>query len=70
MAKRQAAKAVIPKAMKSSAVGKVISSAVGFMGKGGKGKKRHKKSAMWYAKEIQRLKLKKRFEKVKLGVLR
>lgn len=40
-------------------------------GKGkGKGGKRHKKSALWYAKEIQRLKLKKRFEKVKFGVMR
>jgi len=35
-------------------------------GKGG----RRKKSAMWYAKEIQRVKLKKRYEKLKLGLMR
>jgi hypothetical protein len=36
--------------------------------KGKGGKRRSKKSALWYAKEIQRIKLKKRYEKTKLGL--
>lgn len=35
----------------------------------GKGRRR-KRSAFWYAKEIQRMKLKRRYEKVKIGGLR
>ncbi len=33
----------------------------------GDGKKRRKKSAMWYAKEIMRIKLKKRYDKLRIG---
>jgi len=42
--------------------------ALGLGGKSGKGGKRRKKSALFYAKEIQRLKLKRRYEKVRMGV--
>jgi len=34
------------------------------------GRRSKKKSALWYAKEIQRMKLKRRYEKTKFGVMR
>jgi len=40
----------------------------GKKGKGGFGGRRRKKSALWFAREIARLKLKKRYEKVRIGV--
>lgn len=54
-----------PKAKKG-----VIETVKGAIGMGRKGghHRRHKKSAIWYAKEIARLKLKKRYEKVRIGV--
>jgi len=52
--------------MKTKAKEKVFGKSNKKEGKG----RRHKKSALWYSKEIQRLKLKKRYEKVKLGVMR
>ncbi len=33
----------------------------------GGGKKRRKRSAMWFAKEITRIKLKKRYDKLRIG---
>jgi len=73
MAKR--AKKSAPKAMKASkSGGGVVSKAIGVgkavMGLGGGksskgGKRRHKKSALWFAKEIQRLKLKRKYMKEK-----
>ena len=76
MAKRP--KKSAPKSMKSnkkqSVKDKLINKGKEMLtgkGKGkGKGGRRYKKSALWYAKEIQRLKLKKRFEKVKFGIMR
>jgi len=53
----------------SKAKGKVKEKIFGKDKKSGN-KGRRKKSALWYAKEIQRLKLKKRFEKVKFGIMR
>ena len=66
---------------KSSGIGSSIASAGisaglnalgigGRSGKKGSGKKHRKKTAMWYAKEIQRVKLKKKYEKVKIGAYR
>lgn len=59
---------------KTSVIGAGISAGKSLLGIGGKAKgkggKRHKKSALWYAKEIQRMKLKRRYEKVKFGVMR
>ncbi len=61
---------------KSSAVGIGITAGKKLLGMGGSsskskgGFKRRKKSAIWYAKEIQRMKLKKRYEKIKIGIVR
>ena len=43
----------------------------GLLGKKGKGtgRRSRKKSALWYAKEIQRIKLKRRYMKLRLGGL-
>ena len=73
MAKKVAVKKAKPAKLKAgkstSKVGGIVKKAKDiFGGKGGKGGKRRKKSAMFYAREIQRLKLKKRYEKVKLGI--
>lgn len=52
---------------KIKAVGqKVVSAITGKKSKGGG--RRRKRGALWYAKEIQRLKLKKRYEKIKYRV--
>lgn len=48
-------------------VGKAAVSALTGKKSGG-GKRRGKRSALWFAKEIQRLKLKKRYEKIKYRV--
>jgi len=55
------------------ALGKAKAAIGSKMGLGGAkrgfgGRRRHKKSAMWYAKEIARLKLKKRYEKQRLRI--
>jgi hypothetical protein len=58
---------------KSSVIGAGISAGKQLLGFGGKSKgvkRSKKKSALWYAKEIQRMKLKRRYEKVKFGVMR
>jgi len=56
----------------ASKVGGAVAGKLGMKvaGKGGfkGGRRRAKKSAMWYAKEIARLKLKKRYEKVRLRI--
>lgn len=64
-----------PAASKMGTVAKVASVGASLLGIGGSskgkgGKKGKKKSALWYAKEIQRVKLKKKYEKVKLGLYR
>lgn len=51
-------------------VGKAIEKAKGFFGGGGGGGRRRKRSATWYAKEIVRMRLKKKYEKAKLGMYR
>jgi len=59
------------KSSKVSKAKKVASSALGSVlkGKGSKGGRRsRKKSALWYAKEIQRIRLKRKYEKVKYKV--
>lgn len=58
---------------KSTVLGAGIGVAKNLLGldggkKGSGGKRRRKKSALFYAREIQRLKLKKRYEKVRIGV--
>jgi len=54
------------KATKSSKLSKAVGVGKKLMGMGGKsgGKRRHKKSAVWYAKNIQRIKLKRKYEKL------
>ncbi len=47
---------------------KVLGKVMGKKGGGGGG--RRKKGASWFAKEIMKLKLKKKYEKVKLGMYR
>ena len=61
--------------VKSSLIGAGISAGKSMLGIGSStakkgGKRSKKKSALWYAKEIQRMKLKRRYEKVKFGVMR
>lgn len=57
------------KATKSSKTSKVLKTGKKLLGLGGKGKGgRRKKSALWYAKEIQRIRLKRRYEKLKYKV--
>jgi len=61
--------------VKGAIVGAGISAGKQLLGFGGDkkgkgGRRSKKKSALWYAKEIQRMKLKKRYEKIKLGVMR
>jgi hypothetical protein len=61
--------------VKGALVGAAISTGKSLLGigdgkKGKGGRRKHKKSAQFYAKEIMRLKLKKRYEKVKLGLYR
>ena len=50
-------------------VGTAIAKGVSVLRSGAKGRggRRRRKSAGWYAKELVRLKLKKRYEKVKYG---
>lgn len=57
------------KSSKTSKLKKAASSALSaFSGKKGKSGGRRKKSALWYAKEIQRIRLKRKYEKVKFKV--
>ena len=82
MAKAKAMKKAMKKPSKTSKgggiVSKVASKAMGAIGggfslggkRGARTRGRRKKSAYWYAKEIQRIKLKRKYEKVKLGVTR
>jgi len=60
------------KSSKKSSLGKkAVSTAKGLLGGSkGKGGKSRKKSAQWYAKEILRLRLKKKYEKTKIGMYR
>ena len=58
-------------APKKSIVSSLVSSVISSPTSGGSkarsgGKRHHKKGAQWYAREIARLKLKKRYEKVRL----
>lgn len=67
------AKATTKASSKSSLVSSAVSMGASMLGigaktKGGSGHRRRKKSALFYAREIQRLKLKKRYEKIKIGV--
>ena len=71
------AKSPKPAKLKASSKGGLVKTAVGvgasMLGIGGKGKggkRSKKKSALWYAKEIQRIKLKNRYNKIKLGMMR
>jgi hypothetical protein len=76
-AKKAAAKpaASIAKSMAGASISKVAS-AIGIrdgsvsVSRGGGYKRRHRKSAIWYQREILRLKLKRRYEKVKYGMVR
>lgn len=59
------------KVSKPSKVKSAISSIAGKMKGGGKvssGSRRRKKTPQWYAKEIMRLRLKKRYEKMKYSI--
>lgn len=51
--------------MKKTQLGKVMGKIGKITGTGTR-KRRRKKSAMWYARELARLKLKKRYDKAKL----
>lgn len=76
--KKAAAKsAAAPKTAMAANIAKTAvslgASALGIGGSSRKsgGKRRsRKKSALFYAREIQRLKLKKKYEKIKLGLMR
>jgi len=69
---KSAVKKRSPKPSKSSGgvVSAVASKAKAMFGGSGAGRsgKKKKKSAYWYAREIQRLKLKRRYEKARIGV--
>jgi len=59
------------KSSKTAKVKKAASSALSAVmnrKSGGKGRRSRKKSALWYAKEIQRIRLKRKYEKVKYKV--
>lgn len=62
-AKKKTSKAAKVKSAAKSALSKFTTSKAS---KGGK--RHHKKSALWYAKEIQRIRLKRKYEKVKFKV--
>lgn len=62
-------KKVAGSSMKRTSVKSVAGKAIkALTGSKTKGRSRKKKGALWYAKEIQRLKLKKRYEKLKYRV--
>jgi len=70
MAKKEKPKAgAKTKDKKKSVKDVAVAGAKKILGKDEKktGKSR-KKSALWYAKEIQRMKLKRKYEKIRLGV--
>ena len=57
------------KSSKVAKAKKAVSSALSAVkGKGRTGRRSRKKSALWYAKEIQRIRLKRKYEKVKFKV--
>jgi len=60
-----------PPALKKSAAGKAAGKVISAItGKGGKKGGRRKKGSGWYAREIQRVKLKRKLEKLRYGGLR
>lgn len=63
-AKKKTSKVGKLKKTASSALGAVMGASKGR----GKGRKGRKKSALWYAKEIQRIRLKRKYERVKLSL--
>lgn len=73
--KLAAVKSGVAKAAKASPIGRVAGAVAAVKGIGGGAARargmrgrRGKKSAYWYAAQIQRLKLKRKYDKLRLGV--